>query len=68
MVFISTTNKHREWKKEAQILVRGTFEDSYYNLSKWLYKFNEKNSGSLTFLEVDAAGTSSTLSWLLVYR
>ncbi|CAN7073774.1 unnamed protein product, partial [Brassica oleracea var. botrytis] len=38
------------------ILVRGTPEDSYYNLSRWLYKITETNPGSLTYQHVDAAG------------
>lgn len=51
-------NYKHAWRvrEEAQYLVRGTPEHSYYNLSKWLYKVTEKNLGSLTYLKVDAAG------------
>ena len=43
-------------REEAQFLVRGTPEDSYYNLSRWLCKAKEKNPGSITYLKMDAAG------------
>ncbi|RID62768.1 hypothetical protein BRARA_E01816, partial [Brassica rapa] len=43
-------------KEEAQFLVRETPEDSYYNLSRWLYKVTETNPGLLTYQQVDAAG------------
>ncbi|XP_024010579.1 uncharacterized protein LOC112085994 [Eutrema salsugineum] len=33
-------------KEFAQDLIRGTPEDSYQNLSKWLFKVTEKNHGS----------------------
>ncbi|XP_048604835.1 uncharacterized protein LOC125582274 [Brassica napus] len=51
-------NYKQAWRvrEEAQILVRGTPEDSYYNLSRWLYKITETNPGSLTYQHVDAAG------------
>ncbi|CAN7060555.1 unnamed protein product [Brassica oleracea var. botrytis] len=51
-------NYKQAWrvKEEAQFLVRGTPEDSYYNLSRWLYKVTETNPGSLTYQQVDAAG------------
>ncbi|XP_048637589.1 uncharacterized protein LOC106409502 [Brassica napus] len=51
-------NYKQAWRVrgEAQILVRGTPEDSYYNLSRWLYKITETNPGSLTYQHVDAAG------------
>ncbi|CAN7073840.1 unnamed protein product [Brassica oleracea var. botrytis] len=51
-------NYKQAWrvKEEAQFLVRGTPEDSYYNLSRWLYKLTETNPGSLTYQQVDAAG------------
>ncbi|CAF1907805.1 unnamed protein product [Brassica napus] len=51
-------NYKQAWrvKEEAQFLVRGTPEDSYYNLSMWLYKVTETNPGSLTYQQVDAAG------------
>ncbi|CAN7082717.1 unnamed protein product, partial [Brassica oleracea var. botrytis] len=51
-------NYKQAWRvrEEAQILVRGTHEDSYYNLSRWLYKITETNPGSLTYQHVDAAG------------
>ncbi|CAN7092263.1 unnamed protein product [Brassica rapa subsp. narinosa] len=51
-------NYKQSWRvrEEAQILVRGTPEDSYYNLSRWLYKITETNPGSLTYQHVDAAG------------
>ncbi|CAN6974234.1 unnamed protein product [Brassica rapa subsp. trilocularis] len=51
-------NYKQAWKvrEEAQILVRGTSEDSYYNLSRWLYKITETNPGSLTYQHVDAEG------------
>ncbi|CAN6845514.1 unnamed protein product [Brassica oleracea] len=51
-------NYKQAWRvrEEAQILVRGTPEDRYYNLSRWLYKITETNHGSLTYQHVDAAG------------
>ncbi|XP_048624065.1 uncharacterized protein LOC106427815 [Brassica napus] len=51
-------NYKQAWRvrEEAQILVRGTPEDIYYNLSRWLYKITETNPGSLTYQHVDAAG------------
>ncbi|CAN6860633.1 unnamed protein product [Brassica oleracea] len=51
-------NYKQAWrvKEEAQFLVRGTPEDGYYNLSRWLYKVTETNPGSLTYQQVDAAG------------
>ncbi|CAN6908884.1 unnamed protein product [Brassica oleracea] len=51
-------NYKQAWrvKEEAQFLVRGTPEDIYYNLSRWLYKVTETNPGSLTYQQVDAAG------------
>ncbi|CAN6915924.1 unnamed protein product [Brassica oleracea] len=51
-------NYKQAWrvKEEAQFLVRGTPEDSYYNLFRRLYKVTETNPGSLTYQQVDAAG------------
>ncbi|XP_013617632.1 PREDICTED: uncharacterized protein LOC106324163 [Brassica oleracea var. oleracea] len=51
-------NYKQAWRlrEEAQILVRGTPEDSYYNLSRWLYKITETNPDSLTYQHVDATG------------
>ncbi|CAN6812229.1 unnamed protein product, partial [Brassica oleracea] len=51
-------NYKQAWrvKEEAQLLVRRTLEDNYYNLSWWLYKVTETNPGSLTYQQVDAAG------------
>ncbi|XP_013615593.1 PREDICTED: uncharacterized protein LOC106321929 [Brassica oleracea var. oleracea] len=51
-------NYKQAWrgKEEAQFLVRGTSEDSYYNLFRRLYKATETNPGSLTYQQVDAAG------------
>ncbi|KAL1200859.1 hypothetical protein V5N11_034592 [Cardamine amara subsp. amara] len=37
-------------KEYAQILVTGTHEDSYHNLSKWFFKVQENNLGSMVFL------------------
>ena len=51
-------NYKQAWRvrEEAdQYFVRGTLEDSCYNMSKLLYEVTEKNPGSLTYLEVDAA-------------
>ena len=41
-------------KEEAQILARGTPKDSYFNLVKWLFLAQEKNSGTVAYLEMDA--------------
>ncbi|KAL1225070.1 Protein FAR1-RELATED SEQUENCE 8 [Cardamine amara subsp. amara] len=40
-------------KEIDESLVRGTPEDSYHNLAKWLFKVQEKNIGSKVFLEID---------------
>ncbi|XP_010468295.2 PREDICTED: uncharacterized protein LOC104748331 [Camelina sativa] len=40
-------------KEEGQNLVRGTAEDSYLHLAKWLYMAREKNPGTVAYLELD---------------
>ncbi|XP_018460264.2 uncharacterized protein LOC108831203 [Raphanus sativus] len=51
-------NYKQAWrvKEEVQFLVRGTPENSYYNLSRWLNKVTETNPGSLTYQHKDANG------------
>ncbi|XP_010496991.1 PREDICTED: uncharacterized protein LOC104774022, partial [Camelina sativa] len=41
-------------KEAAQILVRGTPEDSYHNIAKWLFMAKERNPGSVVYLEMDS--------------
>ncbi|XP_010424266.1 PREDICTED: uncharacterized protein LOC104709329 [Camelina sativa] len=41
-------------KEAAQILVRGTPEDIYHNIAKWLFMAKERNPGSVVYLERDS--------------
>ncbi|XP_010424359.1 PREDICTED: uncharacterized protein LOC104709441 [Camelina sativa] len=41
-------------KEAAQILVRGTPEDNYHNIAKWLFMAKERNPGSIVYLERDS--------------
>ncbi|XP_023643347.1 uncharacterized protein LOC111831935 [Capsella rubella] len=48
-------NYKKAWrvKEAAELLVRGTPEDSYHNIAKWLFMTKEKNPGSVLYLDVD---------------
>ncbi|XP_024014702.1 uncharacterized protein LOC112088545 [Eutrema salsugineum] len=43
-------------KEFAQDLIRGTPEDSYQKISKWLFKVNEKNPRSKVYVEMNPKG------------
>ncbi|XP_024014440.1 uncharacterized protein LOC112088402 [Eutrema salsugineum] len=51
-------------KEFAQDLIRGTPEDSYQNLSKWMFKVHEKNPGSKVYLEMDPNGNKFKYSFV----
>ncbi|XP_024005012.1 uncharacterized protein LOC112082145 [Eutrema salsugineum] len=44
------------WKRVCSGFDQRTHKDSYKNLSKWLFKVNEKNPGSKVYLEMDPKG------------